>query len=50
MLGCDPATSETTYWCSSGRAVDAGETLRGAGARELLEDTGLSVAHVRALR
>jgi 8-oxo-dGTP pyrophosphatase MutT (NUDIX family) len=43
MLSCDPATPETTYWCSFGGAVDAGETLAEAGARELLEETGLVV-------
>jgi 8-oxo-dGTP pyrophosphatase MutT (NUDIX family) len=43
MLSRDPATPEATYWCSIGGAVDAGETLAEAGARELREETGLVV-------
>jgi 8-oxo-dGTP pyrophosphatase MutT (NUDIX family) len=43
MLSCDPANPEVTYWCSFGGAIDEGETLPEAGARELAEETGLSV-------
>jgi len=43
MLSCDPARPEVTYWCSFGGAVEEGETLAEAGARELHEETGLVV-------
>jgi 8-oxo-dGTP pyrophosphatase MutT (NUDIX family) len=44
MLSCDPANPSLTYWCSFGGAVDEGETLAEAGARELREETGLVVS------
>ena len=43
MLSRDPAHPEVTYWCSFGGAVEEGETLAEAGARELHEETGLVV-------
>jgi len=43
MLSRDPAHPEVTNWCSFGGAVEEGETLAGAGARELREETGLVV-------
>ena len=44
LLGCDPALPEVRYWFTVGGAVDAGETLAEAGARELREETGIVVA------
>ena len=41
MLSRDPARPEVTYWCSFGGAVEEGETLAEAGARELHEETGI---------
>jgi 8-oxo-dGTP pyrophosphatase MutT (NUDIX family) len=43
MLSRDPAHPDVTYWCSFGGAVEEGETLAEAGARELHEETGLVV-------
>jgi len=43
MLSCDPAHPEVTYWCSFGGAVEEGESLAEAGARELHEETGLVI-------
>lgn len=43
LLGCDPAVPEVRYWFTVGGAVDPGETLAEAGARELREETGIDV-------
>jgi 8-oxo-dGTP pyrophosphatase MutT (NUDIX family) len=43
LLGCDPALPEVRYWFTVGGAVDPGETLAEAGARELREETGIVV-------
>ena len=39
----DPARPERHYWSSIGGAVDAGESLRAAAAREMFEETGIAV-------
>lgn len=43
LLGCDPAVPEVRYWFTVGGAVDPGESLAEAGARELREETGIDV-------
>ncbi|WP_182376137.1 NUDIX domain-containing protein [Nocardioides sp. WS12] len=43
LLGCDPALPDVRYWFTIGGAVDSGESLAEAGARELREETGIDV-------
>jgi 8-oxo-dGTP pyrophosphatase MutT (NUDIX family) len=43
LLGCDPAVPDVRYWFTIGGAADPGESLAGAAARELLEETGIAV-------
>ncbi|KRA37179.1 MULTISPECIES: NUDIX hydrolase [unclassified Nocardioides] len=43
LLGCDPALPDVRYWFTIGGAVDPGESLAEAGARELREETGIDV-------
>ncbi|MCR1781407.1 NUDIX domain-containing protein [Nocardioides carbamazepini] len=43
LLGCDPALPEVRYWFTIGGAIDKGESLAEAGARELREETGIAV-------
>jgi 8-oxo-dGTP pyrophosphatase MutT (NUDIX family) len=43
LHGWDPAVPESPYWFSVGGAVEPGETLAEAGAREMHEETGIRV-------
>ena len=43
LQGQDPAHPGDLHWVSVGGAVDEGETLAAAGAREMLEETGVVV-------
>lgn len=43
LHGWDPAAPDAPYWFSVGGACEAGETLAEAGARELLEETGIVI-------
>lgn len=43
LLGCDPALPAERYWFTVGGAVDPGESLAQAGARELREETGIDL-------
>lgn len=38
---CDPADRERTWWVTTGGGLDQGETPEQAGAREVVEETGL---------
>lgn len=44
LLGCDPAVPDVRYWFTVGGALDPGEGLAAAAARELREETGIDVA------
>lgn len=48
LLGCDPAQPAIRYWFTVGGAVEEGEDLAAAAARELREETGI-VVEPRAL-
>jgi 8-oxo-dGTP pyrophosphatase MutT (NUDIX family) len=41
LRGFDPARPDHRYWFTVGGGLDAGESMREAAARELLEETGL---------
>lgn len=43
LHGWDPAAPDAPYWFSVGGALEPGESLAGAAARELLEETGIAV-------
>ena len=43
LHGWDPAAPESPYWFSVGGAVEPGESLAEAGAREMFEETGIRV-------
>ena len=43
LHGWDPAAPESPYWFSVGGAVEPGESLAEAGAREMFEETGIHV-------
>ncbi len=44
LHGWDPKRPEAPYWFTIGGALEEGETPAQAGARELLEETGLAVS------
>ncbi len=41
---CDPAAPDERWWNTTGGGIDAGETSAEAGAREVVEETGLTVS------
>jgi 8-oxo-dGTP pyrophosphatase MutT (NUDIX family) len=43
LFGCDPKRPDLPYWFTIGGAAEPGETLADAGAREMLEETGIVV-------
>lgn len=43
LHGWDPAQPDNQFWFTIGGAVEPGETLREAAARELLEEAGITV-------
>lgn len=47
MSGFDPAHPQVRYWFTPGGGVEAGETPRQGAARELYEETGLSIDEAR---
>jgi 8-oxo-dGTP pyrophosphatase MutT (NUDIX family) len=44
LFGCDPLRPDLPYWFTIGGATEPGETLAEAGAREMLEETGIVVS------
>lgn len=44
LRGHDPAVPDVYFWFTIGGAVESGENLREAAVREVLEETGLTVA------
>ena len=44
LFGCDPMRPESPYWFTIGGAIETGETLEEAGARELFEETSIEVS------
>lgn len=44
LHGWDPAEPETPYWFTIGGGADGEESLPVAGAREMLEETGIAVS------
>jgi 8-oxo-dGTP pyrophosphatase MutT (NUDIX family) len=44
LFGCDPLRPELPYWFTIGGASEPGESLAEAGAREMLEETGIVVS------
>lgn len=44
LYGCDPKLPDERYWFTVGGGTEPGESLEQAGVRELLEETGISVA------
>ena len=47
LHGWDPRHPDRPYWFTIGGAAEAGESLRDAGARELREETGISLDPAR---
>lgn len=43
MHGWDPAAPDSPFWFTVGGAAEPGEDLQSAGARELVEETGIVV-------
>lgn len=43
LYGCDPKRPDQPYWFTIGGATEPGESLAQAGAREMLEETGITV-------
>jgi 8-oxo-dGTP pyrophosphatase MutT (NUDIX family) len=44
LFGCDPHRPQSPYWFTIGGAIETGETLEQAGAREMFEETGILVS------
>src|SRR3954453_11108066 len=44
LFGCDPLRPDLPYWFTIGGAAEPGETLAEAGARRMLEETGIVVS------
>lgn len=46
LHGWDPSAPQSPYWFSIGGEVEGAESLAGAAAREMLEETGIGVTAV----